>query len=329
MALRDERQHGGQNEQANPVGVPAAEQEGQTNQGSDEDSSLTWKDSAGAPLKAGQQYQMVNPSFSLPDLIRVERVKPDGIDVTLLGTYANDPSQHDPNMLTSSTPISKQDMELQHLSFEPVNQTADDRNNEPPPGSQAPGYAQVPPSGQTTDEHSNRQPEMAAQSSVQDPDCPRCGHREFTSSMITPDATEHSCFRCGHDWVTEEKAIEHQAGIDLEWLNEDDDAEDLSPRRAGMMHAGQQSRSLGDIAEKDDRLRAVREHLQHEKEARTQRLAGKHFTPKEQRELIDEDGMARNSDMLDLAGTHYKVRDNYDSKTNPERVRDADLFLGV
>ena len=195
-ALRDERQHGGQGEQANPIGVPAAEQAEQTNQGGDEDSSLTWKDSTGAPLKAGQQYQMINPSFSLPDLVRIERVKPDGIDVTLLGTYANDPTQHDPNMLTSSTPISKQDMDLQQRSFEPAYQTADDQNTEPPAGSAAPGHAQVPPSGQTTDEQTASEPQMAAQSSV-DPDCPRCGHREFTSAMITSEATEHSCFRCG------------------------------------------------------------------------------------------------------------------------------------
>lgn len=329
-ALRDERQHGGGPSNANPIAVPAANQEEQTDQGGDEDSSLTWKDSMGAPLKAGQTYQMVNPSFTLPDLVRVERVKPDGIDVTLLGTYANDPSQHDPNMLTSSTPISKEDMEINKLSFEPVSQTADDRNNEPPPGSQAPGLEQVPPSGQTTDEEANRQPDMAAQSSVAvDPDCPRCGHREFTSSMITPDSTEHECFFCAHSWVTEEQGAEHQAGIDLEWLKEDDDAEDLSPRRADMARAAVQSRSLSDIAEKDTRLQAVREYLTREGAERTERVAGRRFTPKEQRELIDEDGVARNSDMLDLQGTHYRVRDNYDSKTNPERVRDSDLFLGI
>lgn len=326
-ALRDERQHDGQGEQANPVGVPAAQQGEQMNQGGDEDSSLTWKDSTGAPLKAGQQYQMVNPSFSLPDLIRIERVKPDGIDVTLLGTYANDPSQHDPNMLSSSTPISKQDMELQELSFEPVNRTADDQNNEPPPGSAAPGHAQVPPSGQTTDEQSASEPQMAAQSSV-DPDCPRCGHREFTSSMITAEATEHSCFRCGHDWVTEEKGLEREAGIDLEWINEDDSADDLSPRRAEMTRAAVQSRSISDIAEKDERLQAVREHSRHEKEARTERLAGKNFTPREQRELIDEDGIARNSDMLDLAGTHYK-HSREAEQVNSENVPDSHMFLGV
>lgn len=328
VALRDERQHGGQaNDQANPIGVPAAQQEAPINQGGDEDSSLTWKDTAGAPLRAGQTYQMVNPSFALPDLVRVERVKPDGIDVTLLGPYANDPSQHDPNMLSSSTPISKEDADLQQLTFEPVEQSADDRNNEPPPGSQAPGHEQVPPSGQTTDEQAASTPEMSAQSSVEN-DCPRCGHREFTSAMITPEATEHNCFFCGNDWVTEEKPLEHAAGIDLSWLNEDDDEEDLSPRRAGMMQASVRSRSISDIAERDTRLRAVREYLDHEGSERKQRVAGKHFTPREQRELIDEGGVARNSDMLDLDGTHYKSSKEQE-KVNAENAPDSHLFLGI
>lgn len=329
VALHDEHQHGGQDEQTNPIGVPAAQQSEQTNQGGDEDSSLTWKDTSGAPLKSGQTYQMVNPSFSLPDLVRVERVKPNGIDVTLLGTYANDPGQQNPNMLTSSTPISKEDAELQQLTFEPVEQNADDRNNEPPPGSQAPGYAQVPPSGQTTDEVDAQQPDMSAHSSVEhDPDCPRCGHREFTSAMITPEATEHNCFFCEHSWVTEEKSIEHTAGVDLEWLNEDDDAEDFSPRRAGMAQASQQSRSISSIAEKDKRLRAVKEHLDHAKVEREERTAGRHFTPREQRELIDEDGYARNSDMLDLDGTHYKSSKEQE-RVNAENAPDEHMFLGL
>ncbi len=328
VALRDDRPYGGQGEQANPVGVPAADQSQQTNQGNDEDSSLTWQDTAGAPLKAGQTYQMINPSYSLPDLVRVERVKPDGLDVTLLGTFANDPSQHDPNTLTSSTPISKEDADLQQLSFEPVNQNADDQNNEPPPGSAAPGLAQIPPSGQTTDEHAAQEPEMATHASVHDDDCPRCGHREFTSAMITPEATEHNCFRCGHDWVTEEKPMEYEAGVDLSYIMEDEDAEDFSQRRIEMARAGAQSRSLAEVAEKDDRLRAVRGYLTREGKERQERLAGKHFTPREQRELIDEDGEARNSDLLDLAGTHYKTSYEQD-RVDPGRVRDSDLFLGV
>lgn len=42
------------------------------------------------------------------------------------------------------------------------------------------------------------------------------------------------------------------------------------------------------------------------------RTAGAHFTPMEQRELIDEQGEARNSDKLDLSNTHY-IEDDFDA----------------
>lgn len=226
---------------------------------------------------------------------------------------------------------------MQHISFEPVGQTADEQGNEPPPGSAAPGHEQVPPSGQTTDEHAASEPAMYAQSKVDDDDCPRCGHREFTSSMISAEAKEHSCFRCGHEWVTEERDDYSHLGVaqreewtnpSADWLNEDEDFDDLTPRRAQMARAAVQSRNIGDIAERDDRLRAVRDHLSHEKEARLQRESGRHFTPREQRELIDEDGYARNSDMLDLDGTHYKSSKEQE-RVNAENAPDDHMFLGL
>jgi hypothetical protein len=36
------------------------------------------------------------------------------------------------------------------------------------------------------------------------------------------------------------------------------------------------------------------------------KIAGKRYTPMQQREFIDEPGVARNADKLDLAGTHYE-----------------------
>jgi hypothetical protein len=43
-----------------------------------------------------------------------------------------------------------------------------------------------------------------------------------------------------------------------------------------------------------------------------QRTAGKHFTLKEQRELINEKGSARNLDLLDLSNTHYLAHEEDD-----------------
>ncbi len=43
------------------------------------------------------------------------------------------------------------------------------------------------------------------------------------------------------------------------------------------------------------------------------KLAGKDYSPREQREFIDESGTARNLDMLDLEGTHYPAVDDLDA----------------
>lgn len=112
-----------------------------------------------------------------------------------------------------------------------------------------------------------------------------------------------------------------------EWINEDDDAEDfLAPRRAGMREA-QASRNLGDIASKDEVRQQIKEKL--DREAMARKEAGRKFTPGEQRTLIDERGSARNSDLLDLEGTHYKTRDSYDSKVNGENVPESHFMLGL
>ncbi len=45
------------------------------------------------------------------------------------------------------------------------------------------------------------------------------------------------------------------------------------------------------------------------------KLAGKDYTPREQRAFIEESGEARNLDRLDLEGTHY-VTDDLDDSFN-------------
>jgi hypothetical protein len=47
-----------------------------------------------------------------------------------------------------------------------------------------------------------------------------------------------------------------------------------------------------------------------------QKLAGKDYSPREQRAFIDESGEARNLDRLDLDGTHYITDDDIDSAFN-------------
>src|SRR5690606_31855865 len=93
------------------------------------------------------------------------------------------------------------------------------------------------------------------------------------------------------------------------WILEDngpggDDFFAEMERHRAMREAGMGSRSLSDIAARDTRLQEIKSRLNDHAEQRT---AGKKFTPREQREFIDEQGVARNADKLDLGGTHYEA----------------------
>jgi DNA-directed RNA polymerase subunit M/transcription elongation factor TFIIS len=304
----------------NPVDAPAAERHQPRNPEAEEDSSLTWHDVNNQKLVPGQEYEMINPKYELPDIIRVEHVKPDGIEVSLIGTIANDP-----NTLQARTTISRQELEMDHMQFAPVADSMEDRGNQPPPGQQAPGE---PPRPQTTDELETPHA-MAPTSSTHD-HCPKCGWKEYTSSMASADSYFNECHRCLHVWEEKEEMFEtdHLAHT-RDWINQDsrdDSFWEGMERAQGMREAQSKSRNLGDIAAKDGRLQAIKSRLNENAEQKT---AGRHFTPSEQRELIDEEGVARNADLLNLEGTHYTAREDYSGKANGENVPMEHLLMGI
>lgn len=164
--------------------------------------------------------------------------------------------------------------------------------------------------------------------------CPKCASQHVSSELSSATTSFHECFRCGHGWETKEEDFFVEGGIDRDWVLTDsgpggDDFFSEMERHKAMRESGQGSRSLSDIAARDNRLQAIKETLDANAEGRT---AGKKFTPREQRAFIDEDGVARNADKLDLAGTHYeahRVRYDLDDKANGMNAPDEHLFLGL
>jgi RimJ/RimL family protein N-acetyltransferase len=71
----------------NVIGVPAADQEGQYDAERDSDSSRSWLDQDGAPLQVGAEYEMYSNQYDIPDIVRIEAVRPNSIDYTLTGAY--------------------------------------------------------------------------------------------------------------------------------------------------------------------------------------------------------------------------------------------------
>ena len=174
----------------NHLDVDAADQIHQEDPEAEQDSSHTWTDEQGQPLKVGQEYEMYSKQYDVPDIIRIEQVKPDSITYTLTGEYG----------LEHQTEIAHQEAQIEGVTFSPIGQNHPD---------EAPGGLE-----QNMD------------------DDPRPAPGEQTD-LSTP----HSLVSSARDWLKE---------------------------------------------------------------------GGASFTPREQREFIEEAGVARNADKLNLAGTHYE-----------------------
>lgn len=279
-----------------------------------------WADNSGQDLREGQTYELHSPAFPVPDIVRVMRIKPDAIELQLadgIGAQTGHPD------LT----VTRQEAQLENYDFVPSHQDAD-AGMEPPAGTPGQSADQVPPI-ETTDTTPDSNPHTMA--NVQDPvnsDMCKCGSTMVDHTMSSPETILHECVRCGKAWETKDEFQGRQSGVDLSWINESnhDDFFSGMERAQAMAAAGSQSRSLSSIAAQDERLQSIRQTLDNN---RDQRVAGRHFTPSEKRELVDEYGVARNLDNLDLSGTHYTTSYDMTGKANGDNVPDTHLLFGL
>jgi hypothetical protein len=219
-AEKDHLQQHGDNSD-NSVDVPAADQFAQDDQEQEQDPSHHWVDESGQPLKVGQEYEMYSSNYDIPDLIRIEAVKPDSIEFTLTGEYG----------LDHRTEITWQEAQMEGYSFQNANAAHSDEL----------GGDDFAPD--TMDSMETRGP--GDQTDLSAP------HQMAYASFEAPSHEE----------------LNDPSAVGREWLRE----------------------------------------------------AGARFTPYEQREFIEEPGVARNADKLDLRGTHYEA--------SREVEVDPDMFL--
>lgn len=109
----------------NDLAISPADQVHPEDSSLEQDSGHPWVDESGDPLKVGQEYEMFSANYDIPDLVRIEAVKPDSIEYTLTGEYG----------LEHSTEITREEAQLENLTFSPasdghqdvIEQTGDDR----------------------------------------------------------------------------------------------------------------------------------------------------------------------------------------------------------
>lgn len=354
----------------NPITAPAADLTAPGDREQQADSTLTWQDTGGQPLQVGQVYEMHSAVSPIPDMIKVEAVKPDAIVYSTVGEYNAPSDPQDANGPEYSHDIKINEIAEAGLTFKPVD-TGDGMqpqdqpqdgigqtvNTEPveQPHDSFPTHAKTTSqdrcpycgsndlddfengSGRYCNScHSNifnnpeenpRQPTHFESSTLPTDKCPKCQYGHVTSNYTSADTIHYECYRCAHSWDIEDRdegsALSPES---REWLQGDDDDDPIGfdPRALAMATTGK-ARNIQDIAHRDPRNALVKERLN---AAKMERVAGAKFSPREQRAFIDEDGVARNSNLLDLDGTHY-VSGFDNSKAHPDKVNDNYLGLGL
>jgi hypothetical protein len=119
---------------------PTADQQQLQHDPEKDDPSLTWTDDQGGPLQANQYYELYTKTYDIPDLVRVDDVKPDAIVYTLMGDGG----------LNTSESVSKEEADIMGYRFIP---------------SQGPGDGEVQPEGLEANNDDNSSYEGAPEQS--------------------------------------------------------------------------------------------------------------------------------------------------------------------
>jgi DNA-directed RNA polymerase subunit M/transcription elongation factor TFIIS len=317
----------------NVVGVPAADQEGQHDIEQEQDSSHTWKTGDGEPLHVGQEYEVHSPEYEIPDIVKIDTIKPDSLVVSTIGEYqpgdTGQPTDGAP--LTYQREITREEAELGQYQFVPSggdSQAGEQSLEEYQNREQAPVNTEPTPTPQIDPRLTYVEASAPEEPELPDDKCPACMSAHVSSELSSPTTSFHECYKCGKVWETKEEDYIDQNTANRQWIMDDsgpggDDFWSGYEKAREARESGA-SRNLSDIAARDPRYQEIRERLDanhHE--------AGRKFTPREQREFIDEQGVARNADKLNLAGTHYESHRYLGDKANADNAPDEHMFLGL
>lgn len=273
---------------------PSSPVDDQPQEGEPQDQgSHTWVDVSGAPLKVGRSYEMYSQNYDIPDHIRIDAVKPEVIEYTITGDYG----------LDHGTELTHEEASIENVTFQPSEgdgdiQPEDDKQNMEDIARPSTGMDETDlstphlqmasvtadfddingPAGPNIDpvllanEHARGLHEGKPQVG-----CPHCVNRNTLVDDTLRDlrdipTTEHPLGPATGSRTTSHDIATGDAETGPDWLMEEGNSDE--DFYAGM-----------DLT----------------------KTAGQKFTPYQQRDFIDEDGVARNSDKLNLGGTHYEA----------------------
>lgn len=230
-----------------------------------------WVDAAGQPLQEGAKYELQSPQYAIPDKVTVDRVLPDKLVFTV-----------HTDMMDYQDEMTKEDLHNEGYIFSPVQHTPDstDGFNAAQDLPVRPGQDAQPQQDDLSDQSTVVSHEVGPHGGTLYPGaCEFCGD---ASQGVYKTVQGAQCPGCAHGEVNTSEHPERS------WLM------DENGPVANHFSAGPAEFGMGgfEVAKQSRRLPDAR-------------YAGKDYSPREQREFIDEAGHARNMGDLDLSGTHY------------------------
>jgi len=242
-----------------------------------DDSTHEWLDENGEPLKEGKEYEIYAHDYDIPDVGRVVEIKPDAIVYEIESDGG----------LRTTIEIDRNEADLNGYRFVESGIGSSAENH---PGIEENMDSKpVPVPGESTDLST---PHVMTGST-------KFSFEDYDEALVT-EAIEWLLSLDGPYVFREFEGLSQEEYED-EILNTHPD---VILRAVDQNYDGgldQLARDTG-IANPDDN---PEEGL-----SAFGKTAGRHYTPMEQRELIDEYGEARNADKLDLENTHYAQADD-------------------
>ena len=279
--------------------------------------SHSWVDASGEPLQVGQTYKMYSENYDIPDTIKIDAVKPDVIEYTIVGEYG----------LDHRTELTHEEASLENLSFVPSEQEGEPVGEGDLEANFDDGDPRAGAGYEPTD--SSTPHEMLAKTAS--PETVNIepnweGMRAWILNIARTDIATALKINAemGSEGVTPEE-LSQASGVDPRTLYGFEDTQgeinELPETQPPMGHQGS-IQETGPEWLKDDNDSSLGPSTANYEEAEDTgpawlmeevRTAGAKMSPWEQRSYIDEVGDARNADKLSLEGTHYEMNDLSDS----------------
>jgi hypothetical protein len=300
----------------NTTRSPAALQRQRRDIDKERDVARTWVDDDGSPLKVGREYKMKSKQYDIPDIVRIVAVKPDSLEFEITSQFG----------LNHRTELTRQEANMEKITFEEF------EFGSKPESSDEPERATYPEStsGDQRDLEnvyitaSTKEAMPKPIRSVQD----HLGIDPATQPIGQANGFVEEIYFPNGVWATPEQVTGHrqkalssaylarisQLGATHVTLKNGNQvfsiAELLRESRNSPSWNDMRAEDLGlqnqdEVVDSGDQLLEQMQSAPQGYLAGRNKEAGAKYSPVQQKDFVNEQGVARNSDKLDLSNTHY------------------------